>query len=92
MAGLDAAFPQWHFRIMIRPVKIAALPGYKIRVDYANGVTGVVDLSDSVVRGVFAPLKDEAFFQKVHLGDHGQIAWTDEIEICPDATYQTFTA
>jgi hypothetical protein len=92
IAGLDAAFPQWHFENMIRPVNVAALPGYKIRAGYADGVTGIVDLSDSVGRGVFAPLKDEAFFQKVHLGDHGQIAWTDEIEICPDATYQTFTA
>ena len=76
---------------MIRPVKIAALPGYKIRVDYADGVTGIVDLSDSVGRGVFAPLQDAAFFKKVHIGDHGQIAWTDEIEICPDAAYLEIT-
>ena len=77
---------------MIRPVNITALPGYKIRVDYADGVTGIVDLSDSVGRGVFAPLQNEAFFKTVHVGDHGQIAWTDEIEICPDAVYQTVTA
>jgi hypothetical protein len=88
---LDAAFPQWHFGIMIRPVKVASLPGYKIRVDYANGVSGVVDLSDSVGRGVFAPLQDESFFKKVHVGKFGQIAWTDEIEICPDAAYLEIT-
>jgi hypothetical protein len=76
---------------MVRPVKITALPGHKIRVDYTDGVSGVVDLSDSVGRGVFAPLKDEAFFKKVHVGDHGQIAWTDEIEICPDAAYLEIT-
>ena len=88
---LDAVFLQWHFGGVIRPVNIKALPGYKIRVDYADGVTGVVDLSDSVGRGVFAPLLDEAFFKKVHVGDHGQIAWTDEIEICPDAAYLEIT-
>ena len=88
---LDAAFPQWHFGGVIRPVNIAALPGYKIRVDYADGVSGIVDMSDSVGRGVFAPLRDEAFFKKVHVGDHGQIAWTDEIEICPDAAYLEIT-
>jgi hypothetical protein len=76
---------------MIRPVKVTALPGYKICVDYADGVTGIVDLSDSVGRGVFAPLRDEAFFKQVHVGDHGQIAWTDEIEICPDAAYLEIT-
>ena len=88
---LDAAFPQWHFGSVIRPVNITALPGYKIRVDYADGMTGVVDLSNSVGRGVFAPLRDEAFFKKVHVGDHGQIAWSDEIEICPDAAYLEIT-
>jgi hypothetical protein len=76
---------------MIRPLKITALPGHKIRVDYADGVSGFVDLSDSVGRGVFAPLQDETFIKKVHVGDHGQIAWTDEIEICPDAAYLEIT-
>jgi hypothetical protein len=82
--------PHFHSGIlqnMIRPVKITALPGYKIRVDYADGVTGVVDLSDSVGRGVFAPLQDETFFKTVHIGEFGQIAWSEEIEICPDSAY-----
>ena len=76
---------------MIRPVNVAALPGHKIKVSYADGATGVIDLSDSVGRGVFAPLKDESFFQQVHLGDHGQIAWSEEIEICPDTAYLEIT-
>ena len=76
---------------MIRPVNVAALPGHKIKISYADGVIGVIDLSDSVGRGVFAPLQDEAFFKQVHLGDHGQIAWSEEIEICPDAAYLEIT-
>ena len=76
---------------MIRPVKVTALPNFKLRVVYADGVSGMVDLSDSVGRGVFAPLRDEAFFKTVHVGDHGQIAWSDEIEICPDAAYLEIT-
>lgn len=70
---------------MIRPVNITALPGCTIRVDDADDVTGVVDLFDAVGHGVFAPLQDKSFFKKVHVGKLGQIAWTDEIEICPDA-------
>ena len=50
-----------------------------------------INLSESVGRGVFAPLKDEAFFRKVHIGDYGQIAWSDEIEICSDAAYLEIT-
>ncbi len=73
---------------MIRPHQVEALPGYRIRVTYPDGVEGVIDLSTDVGQGVFAPLADEVFFQTVHIGNYGQIAWSDEIEICPDAAYQ----
>ena len=76
---------------MNRPNKVEALPGFRIRVNYSDGVDGVIDLSADVGRGVFAPLADEAFFQTVHLGRYGQIAWSEDIEICPDAAYQEIT-
>ena len=76
---------------MNRPNKVEALPGFCIRVAYPDGVDGVIDLSVDVGRGVFAPLADEAFFQTVHLGRYGQIAWSEDIEICPDAAYQEIT-
>lgn len=73
---------------MIRPVQVQPLPAYRLRLVYADGLEGVIDLSADVGRGVFAPLADESFFGTVHLGQYGQIAWSDEIEICPDAAYQ----
>ena len=76
---------------MIRPIKVAALPGYKIRLDYADGASGVVDLSDVVGRGVFVPLRDKDFFNRVYIGEHGQIAWSEQIEICPDSAYLEIT-
>jgi hypothetical protein len=76
---------------MRHPDKVIPLPGYKLEISYPGGVVGVIDLSDSVGRGVFAPLLDEAFFNSVHIGDYGQIAWSDEIEICSDAAYLEIT-
>jgi hypothetical protein len=73
---------------MVRPTSVTALPEYRIRISFPDGVDGVVDLSDCVGRGVFAPLADESFFKTVHIGSFGQIAWSEEIEICPDAAYQ----
>lgn len=73
---------------MIRPSRIEALSGFRLRVTYPDGTDGVIDLSGDVGRGVFAPLADEAFFRTVHLGRYGQIAWSEELEICPDAAYQ----
>jgi hypothetical protein len=76
---------------MVRPIKLEPLSGYRLRVRYADGVEGIIDLSDQVGRGVFAPLRDEAFFRKVQIGDHGQIAWSDDLDICPDSAYLEIT-
>ena len=77
---------------MIRPIQIEALPGYRIQLMYSDGTVGFIDLSADVGRGVFAPLLDEAFFRTVHIGQQGQIAWNDELEICPDSAYQEIIA
>ena len=76
---------------MIHPLKVEALTGYRIHVVYPQGVEGIIDLSADVGRGVFAKLADEAFFRTVHVGAYGQIAWSEEIEICSDAAYQEIT-
>jgi hypothetical protein len=76
---------------MNRPNTVQALSGFRIRLAYPDGTEGVIDLSADVGRGVFAPLADEAFFQTVHIGRFGQIAWSEDIEICPDAAYQEIT-
>ena len=73
---------------MIRPTKVEALPGFRIHLTYSDGKQGVIDLSASVGRGVFASLADEVFFRTVHIGKYGQIAWSEDIEICPDSAYE----
>jgi hypothetical protein len=72
---------------MKRPNRITALPGYRLELSFPDGTTGVLDLSDSVGKGVFARLKDEAYFKTVYMGEFGQIAWSEDIEICSDAAY-----
>jgi hypothetical protein len=76
---------------MKRPVKVEPLSGYRLRLHYADGVEGIIDLSDQVGRGVFAPLRDKAFFCTVRSGDYGQIAWSDDLESCPDSAYLEIT-
>ena len=76
---------------MIRPTHVEALPNFRLRVVYSDGTEGVIDLSGDIGRGVFTPLADEAFFRTVHIGRFGQIAWSEDIEICPDAAYHEIT-
>jgi hypothetical protein len=73
---------------MTRPNNVEALSGFRLRLVYSDGTEGVIDLSSDVRKGVFAPLADEAFFRTVHIGRFGQIAWSGDLEICPDAAYQ----
>ena len=77
---------------MLRPTRVEPLSGYRIHLTYPDGAEGIIDLSADVGRGVFAPLADEAYFRTVHIGQYGQIAWSEEIEICPDSAYQEITA
>ena len=77
---------------MIRPVAVEALPQYRLRVVYADGVEGEVDLSDLVGQGVFSAFCDPEFFGQVSIGSGGEITWQDKVDICPDAVYLTLTA
>ncbi len=77
---------------MNKPLKVEAKAGFRIHLCYPDGIEGIIDLSSDVGRGVFTPLADEAFFSTVHLGEHGQISWSEDIEICSDAAYEELTA
>jgi hypothetical protein len=76
---------------MFRPVNVRALPGYKLWIKYSNGVEGEADLSHLAGKGVFALWNDYAAFQQVYIGAHGEIAWSEEIDLCPDSIYMKIT-
>ena len=60
---------------------VQALPGYHLRVQFADGLEGIADLS-ALVRspsaGVFAALADEALFKRAFV-EYGAVTWPGEI-------------
>lgn len=76
---------------MHKAVDVKALSGYRIWVRFDDGVAGEVDLSHLAGRGVFSLWQDDAAFQRVHLGPSGEIAWNDEVDLCPDSLYLKLT-
>jgi len=48
-------------------------------------------VKNDIEKGVFALWNDYREFQKVHIGPSGEIAWNEEIDICPDAVYLKIT-
>ncbi len=76
-------------------VRFAVLPNYRIDVSFADGTSGVADLSPRLTQGRlgdgFDPLCDETFFSKVYL-EHGALTWPGGIDLAPDAMHQRIRA
>lgn len=67
------------------------LPGCKIRLKYADGVEGEVDLSGLVGKGVFRLRDAPNAFENVSIGKSGEIRWGEKVDLCADALYMQLT-
>lgn len=76
---------------MFKPMEVKALPDYKIHVKFEDGTEGEVDLSHLAGKGVFKLWNDYSQFEKIYIGNHGSISWSDEVDICPDSVYLKIT-
>lgn len=78
---------------MHRVVEAEPREDYRIWIRFADGLEGVVDLSDLVGRGVFAAWTDLAEFRKVFIDPETHtVAWPGGIDLSPDALYQDLVA
>lgn len=72
-----------------RVVRVEPLPGLRLSVEFADGLTGVVDISGLVRSshaGVFSVLADPAVFAQVRL-EYGAITWPGNLDLAPDAMH-----
>lgn len=80
---------------MLRDViKVKPTKGYQLHLWFDDGVEGVVDISELIkFEGVFQPLADLAYFQKVFV--HPELAtvcWPNDADLDSDVLYRTVTA
>ena len=76
---------------MVEPVSVQPRPGYRIWIEFSDGVSGEIDLSGIAGQGVFAAWNEPGFFEKVHISEHRAIAWNEDLELCPDSLYLEVT-
>lgn len=77
---------------MKRIVAVKALPLYRVRIRFSDGVEGEVDLSDLVGKGVFTDWNDPKQFARVSIDPESHtLTWPGGIDLCPDALYQEVT-
>jgi hypothetical protein len=73
------------------PTEVKPLDNYRLWVKFSDGVEGIVDLSEFAGEGVFTLWDDYQEFQKVYIGPNGEIAWSEQVDMCPDAIYLRIT-
>lgn len=69
------------------------LEGYKIKLTFENGKSGVVDFQSYTERsGLFAKLADSDYFKAFTVNaDIGTLTWNDELDVAPDTLYAKAT-
>jgi len=64
------------------------LGDYRLRIRFADGVEGEIDLKDELWGEMFEPLKDKALFSALHLdSDLGTIVWPNGADLAPEFLY-----
>ena len=76
---------------MLKVIQVKALPDYRLWLKFSDGIEGEVDLSPLVGKGVFALWHNVRAFQSVSIGAYGEVRWSDDVELCPDALYLEVT-
>jgi len=69
--------------------EVRPLDGYWLRLRFEDGVEGVVDVAELIrFDGVFAPLRDRAFFEQVRVNPElGAIYWPNGADLDPEVLY-----
>ena len=74
-------------------VKVKYLGAYRLFVEFKDGESGEVDISELVkFRGILEPLKDFKFFEQVKINQEcGVLEWPNGVDIDPLMLYSKTT-
>lgn len=73
-------------------VKVDAVGPMTLAVRFEDGLEGRVRFGPSYLTGVFAKLRDRAYFEQVGIA-HGAVSWPNEQpDMAPDAMYDGIVA
>ena len=59
-----------------------------VRVKFADGSEGEIDLAPELWGPVFAPLKDLDYFRQMTVAEYGTIAWPNGADFAPEFLYE----
>jgi len=76
---------------MYKIINVSVLQDYQLKLEFADGKRGIVDLSHLVGKGVFSLWNDCSQFENVKIGLSGELVWSELIDLCPDSLYLQIT-
>lgn len=71
--------------------KVRVLHGYRLELEFDDGLRGTADLADLAGKGVFALWSNRQAFEQVRIGASGELIWSDRVDLCPDSLYLRVT-
>lgn len=76
--------------MLVDVIQVEALDHYRLRLSFDDGTAGVVDIASMVpFEGVFAPLRDFAFFEQVRVdAELGTIVWPNGADLDPGVLHE----
>lgn len=75
-------------KMQLKQIKnVKVLKDYNLLLEFNNREIRVFDVKPLLDKPVFQPLKNKAFFKKVHVIYNYTIGWNDDIDMCPDSLY-----
>ena len=76
---------------MHRVLRVEALRGFRLFVEFSDGVQGEVDLSERLFGAMFEPLEDPELFARVRIDQFGAVCWPNGADLAPDGLYDSVT-
>ena len=58
---------------MVKLLHVTPQAGFKLHLEYDDGTSGDVEVSDLIGKGVFKALADASVFESVTVGEHGAV-------------------
>jgi hypothetical protein len=74
--------------VIAKVEEVEALDDHKLKIEFDDGISGVVNVSDRLHGPVFEPLKDPEYFSRVEVDEYGAICWPNEADLAPGALYE----
>ena len=73
---------------MKRIKRLRTEPGYRIEVDFEDGLSGTINLSSELYGPIFEPLRDPEFFAQARIDEFGVVCWPNGADLAPEFVYE----